>query len=94
MSPNQEIVYSEFRKLLLQERMNSFVDDQGGLNFNNEDQQWPEGLPLDYVADQIKDKLRYVDRRLRPMISRHLCKQLVERGDLVLNGNLLILPQQ
>jgi putative DNA primase/helicase len=93
MNPNQKIVFSEFQTLLLQERMNSLIDDKGEINFNRETQSWPEELSLDYVADQVKGKLRYVDQRLRSSISRHLCRQLVGRGDFIQRGDLLSLSQ-
>jgi putative DNA primase/helicase len=81
-SPSQAVFLSEFRELLLKERMLCSATDK----------EWPEGLQFDQFAEQAKDKLKYVDRRLRPQVSRNICRQLVERGDLVQCGDLLILP--
>lgn len=79
---NQEIVLSEFKALVVQERMNCFINDQT----------WPDGLPFDYVIDQIQNKLVRVERRLRRTMTEVILKQLVQRGNLIQLEHLVALP--
>lgn len=81
-TPHQKIVCSAVTALLVQERMNSIVASQ----------EWPKGLPVDSVADTVKDALCGLDSRLRRSITGRIIKQLVQEGDLTLHNDILDLP--
>ena len=79
---NHRIVMSEFQAMLVQARLDCFLSNQA----------WPEGFPIDYVIDQLKDKLTYVDHRLRRSKTGTILGQLVQMGNLAQQEDLLTLP--
>lgn len=83
-TPNEEIAYAEFQAMLAQERTSR--RDRG--------EPLPTGLPFDDVTAQIQGKLLNIADRLQLAFSIFNCRKLVERGDLILKGGLLIPREQ
>lgn len=87
---NQEIAYREFRTLLVRERINSLLDEQG--NWLEVPDSWPDGLPLQYVAERIQNRLSVRSDQERAATARRVLRQLVERAELLDDQGTLLFP--
>ena len=93
-TPDQEIALTAFKDLLVQERQNSFINDQGQLDFDTTNR-FPESLQYDMAVTHIAKKLRNIDSRLRDVKARQLCSQLVDRVDLIyIDGRLSLATEE
>jgi len=89
----QELALTEFTAMLVQKKLDACVGDDGTIGAAGATKVWPEGLPFEDLAERVKGRLRHGDPRLRSVTSRQVCRQLVERGDLLLIDGILRRPQ-
>jgi len=93
-TPDQEIALTAFKDLLVQERQNSFINDQGQLDFDTTDR-FSEAIQYDMAVTHIAKALRNVNSRLRNVKARQLVTQLVGRVDLLcIDGMLSVATEE